>query len=80
MEDGFALVECMHGEGGSCVISPACRSGRRRQALQAFLAVFDDVTLADVVKNRSELAELLEMGHVPVRLPDRCRTRRNARS
>jgi Rrf2 family nitric oxide-sensitive transcriptional repressor len=66
MEDGFALVECMHGEGGGCVISPACRlKGVVGKALQAFLAVFDDVTLADVVKNRSELAELLELGRVP---------------
>lgn len=65
MEDGFALVECMDGEGGGCVISPACRlKGVVGKALQAFLAVFDDVNLADVVKNRPELAELLEMGRI----------------
>ena len=65
MEDGFALVECMYGHGGFCVMAPACRlKGVVGKALQAFLAVFDDVTLADVVKNRSELAELLEMGRI----------------
>lgn len=42
-------------------MAPACRlKGVVGRALQAFLAVFDDVTLADVVDNRSELAELLE--------------------
>lgn len=60
MEDGFALVECMHANGGFCVMAPACRlKGVVGKALQAFLAVFDDVTLADVVANRAELAELL---------------------
>ena len=26
MEDGFALVDCMRSEGGTCAISPACRA------------------------------------------------------
>jgi len=65
MEDGLALVECMRRDGGLCVISPACRlKGVVGKALQAFLAVFDDITLADIAKNRSELTELLEMRRV----------------
>ena len=65
MEDDFALTECMRRDGGQCVITPACRlRGIVGKALQAFLAVFDDFTLADIVANRSELAELLEMGRV----------------
>lgn len=64
MEDGFALVECMHAEGGRCVLTPACGlKGVMHKALQAFLAVFDGVTLADITENRSELTKLLEMGH-----------------
>lgn len=61
MEDGFDLTECMR-IGGSCAITPACRlKGVVGRALDAFLAVFDDVTLADIAGNRKELLELLEM-------------------
>lgn len=61
MEDGFVLVECLHGDGGRCVLAPACRlKGVVGKALRAFLAVFDDVTLADMVGNPAELAALLE--------------------
>lgn len=60
MEDDFALTQCMS-RGGLCVISPACRlKGVVGEALDAFLAVFDSFTLADIVGNRSDLAELLE--------------------
>ena len=61
MEDDFALVECMRRDGGLCVISPACRlKGVVGKALEAFFAVFDDFTLADIAGNRAALAELLE--------------------
>lgn len=60
MEDDFALTECMRGDGGLCAISPACRlKGVVGEAMEAFLGVFDSFTLADIVRNRPELAELL---------------------
>ena len=60
MEDGFALVECMRADGGVCAISPACRlKGIVRKAVEAFLSVFDDYSLADIAGNREVLAELL---------------------
>ena len=60
MEEGFVLTECMRDDGGLCVISPACRlKGVVSEAMKAFLGVFDSVTLADIVHNRVELAELL---------------------
>lgn len=60
MEDGFALVECMRADGGVCVISPACRlKGIVRKAVEAFLSVFDDYSLADIAGNREALAQLL---------------------
>jgi Rrf2 family nitric oxide-sensitive transcriptional repressor len=60
LEDDFALVECMRAEGGKCVISPACRlRSIVRKALDAFLAVFDQYTLADLVENRDVLSGLL---------------------
>lgn len=60
MEDDFALVECMRPAGGACVITPACRlTGVFEQALEAFLSVFDNYTMADIVKDKSALAGLL---------------------
>jgi len=60
IEDDFGLVECMRAEGGVCAISPACRlKAIVRKAVEAFLSVFDDHTLADIAGNREVLAELL---------------------
>jgi len=60
MEDGLALVECMGSAGGSCILSPACRLKKVvREALDAFLSVFDSYTLADISGNRAELTQLL---------------------
>ncbi|MGN6469064.1 MAG: Rrf2 family transcriptional regulator [Rhizobiaceae bacterium] len=62
MEDGFALVECLGPGGGSCLITPACRlKGVVRRALEAFLAVLDAYTLADLIGERTLLEELLEI-------------------
>ncbi|NGN42698.1 Rrf2 family transcriptional regulator [Mesorhizobium sp. CGMCC 1.15528] len=60
IEDDFGLVECMRPEGGTCVISAACRlKGVVRKAVEAFLSVFDEYSLADIAGNREVLAELL---------------------
>lgn len=60
MEDDFALVQCMHLNGGTCQITPACRlKGVVGKALEAFLSVFDGYSLADIAGNRDMLAELL---------------------
>jgi Rrf2 family nitric oxide-sensitive transcriptional repressor len=60
IEDDFGMVECMRAEDGICAISPACRlKGIVRKAVEAFLSVFDDHTLADIAGNREALAELL---------------------
>ena len=51
-EDGFFLVECFDRQRNSCVVTPAC--GLRKpldEAVQAFLAVLDKATLADVAQN-----------------------------
>jgi Rrf2 family nitric oxide-sensitive transcriptional repressor len=68
MEDGFALVECLGPGGGSCLITPACRlKGVVHRALEAFLAVFDAYTLADLIGERALLEELLEMPAAPAK-------------
>ena len=59
-EDDFSVVECMQDAGGACAISPACRlKGVFAEALEAYLAVLDRYTLADVVRNRAGLRPLL---------------------
>ena len=65
MEDGFDLTECMRG-GGKCAITPSCRlKGVVRRAFDAFLSVFDGVTLADIAGNEKELLDLLELHRTP---------------
>ena len=62
MEDGFVLVDCMRPAGGACAISPACRlKGVVREALDAFLSIFDSYTLADIVADRAALTALLDL-------------------
>ncbi|MEX2631364.1 MAG: Rrf2 family transcriptional regulator [Tistlia sp.] len=49
-EDSFALVECFDAAHNRCVITGACRlRGALREALEAFVAVLDGYTLADLV-------------------------------
>ncbi|MBX3598559.1 MAG: Rrf2 family transcriptional regulator [Rhizobiaceae bacterium] len=61
MEDGFDLTECMR-PGGRCAITPSCRlKGVVGRAFEAFLALFDGVTLAEIAGNRKELLQLLEV-------------------
>lgn len=63
-EDDFAMVECMKTDGGTCLLSPACRlKGVVREALQAYLAVFDKYSLADLIQNKDALGLLLQMEH-----------------
>lgn len=58
--DEFPVVECMKAGGGACVLSPICRlKGVVREALGAYLSVFDKYSLADLVANRAELASVL---------------------
>lgn len=59
-EEEFSLAECMQTGGRLCVISPACQlKGMLHEALAAFLAVLDQYTLADIVRNRAALGPLL---------------------
>lgn len=50
MEDDFCLVECFDPARNTCRISRACRlRGTVRQALDAYLAVLDRFTVADLI-------------------------------
>lgn len=59
MEADLELVECF-GSTNQCVITPACRLRRLLvDALDAFLEVLDQRTLADLAETPEPLAELL---------------------
>lgn len=58
-EQDLAIVECM-GTANECLLAPSCAlKGVLGEALQAFLAVLDDYTLADIVRQRLSLTALL---------------------
>ena len=58
-ENDLALVECFH-TGNDCRLTPSCLLHEvLSDALQAFLAVLDRYTLADLLKPKQELAALL---------------------
>lgn len=58
-EDGLALVECFDPEHNTCLITAACGlRGPLEEALQAFLAVLDGYSLADLVKRPGSLRRM----------------------
>lgn len=60
MEESLALVECFKGPDNTCPIAGLCRLERTLgQALQAFLAVLDEVSLADLLVNSTALGTRL---------------------
>ena len=60
--EGFSqLVECF-GPDNKCVITPACAARRMfREAHDAFFAVFDKYTLADLLARREGLLPILQL-------------------
>lgn len=59
-EPDMALVPCFEPVRASCPIVPACGlRGALHEARQAFLAVLDRYSLADLVQRRAELGALL---------------------
>jgi Rrf2 family transcriptional regulator, nitric oxide-sensitive transcriptional repressor len=58
-EEDMALVECFQRHGASCPIAPACTlSALMHRALDAFLAVLDRQTLADLLEPRAQLMKI----------------------
>ena len=59
-ESNTILLECFEPASSQCKIEPVCAlRGILARSLQAFFAVLDEYTLADVLQNREQLAELL---------------------
>lgn len=52
--ESLELVECFSAEGSTCRLDPSCRlKSALRKATKAFLAVLDEVTLADLSRDRA---------------------------
>ncbi|RKQ72329.1 Rrf2 family transcriptional regulator [Oceanibaculum indicum] len=61
-EEDFALVECFPPLSRACAITPACTLRHVfAEALDAYFAVLDRSTLADLLENRPQLAALLRI-------------------
>lgn len=59
-EANTVLLECFDPETSQCRIEPVCLlRGILGRSLQAFFAVLDGYTLADVLQNRQQLARIL---------------------
>jgi Rrf2 family nitric oxide-sensitive transcriptional repressor len=69
MEPDFAIAECFDPERrADCVITPACRLQLvLGKAVEAFLDVLDNHTLADLLQNRTRLRSLLNIEMVESR-------------
>lgn len=60
-EENWHMVECFDEENGFCLISPSCRLQRiLRDALDAYLQVLDEYTLADLIVNQSMLKQAFD--------------------
>ena len=63
MEDDFTMVECFAAETNGCEIIGPCRlKAVLREALNAYLAVLDKYTLADLTGRNPALSKLLLAG------------------
>lgn len=70
-ESDLHLVECFDEAAGHCALHSGCRlRGALERALNAFLSVLDEYTLAQLIEPRSELQSLLEQAGAPLlRMP-----------
>jgi len=65
-EGGMALVECFNPLTNTCPLMEVCRLNRAFiRACDAFLAVLDDMTLADITANQRPLRGRLKMPEPP---------------
>jgi len=59
-EGGYPAAECLLANSDECCIAPACRLGKIfGRAFDAFNAVLDEYTLADLIANRDALKRIL---------------------
>jgi Rrf2 family nitric oxide-sensitive transcriptional repressor len=63
LEEDFTMVECFSPDANACSITGPCRlKGVLREALNAYLAVLDRYTLADLTGRNPALSKILLAG------------------
>jgi len=67
-EESLDIIGCLERNGYCCIERVCVLRGALRDATQAFLAVLDTYTLADLIKPRTALSKLLLDRHVSLRL------------
>jgi Rrf2 family nitric oxide-sensitive transcriptional repressor len=64
-EPNFRIVECFEPETNTCPIVPACRlRGVLAKALDQFMAVLDECSLADIASKRGNISKYLQIESV----------------
>ncbi|WP_099864424.1 iron-responsive transcriptional regulator RirA [Pararhizobium haloflavum] len=59
-EDSFAMAECFENDAAECPLIDSCSlNAALYKALNAFFAVLQDYTIADLVENRPQMRSLL---------------------
>jgi len=67
-EPDFTMAECFDHQINECILSPSCGlQDVLRQATNAYLAVLDGVTLADLLRNSGSLRKLAKIAVYPKR-------------
>lgn len=62
MEGDLDMVECFKPDTNTCPLIGVCRLSRAfHEATRAFMEVLDNVTIADIASNRSDLLERITM-------------------
>ncbi|MER1998838.1 MAG: Rrf2 family transcriptional regulator [Lysinibacillus sp.] len=63
-EDDFHIVECFNPESNLCILSPECKlKFALQQALQAYVQVLDQYTLADCIVSKDAMRQLLGLNN-----------------
>ncbi|WP_442583446.1 iron-responsive transcriptional regulator RirA [Mesorhizobium sp. ASY16-5R] len=70
-EESFAMAECFENDAAECPLIDSCAlNAALREALNAFFAVLESYTIADLVKSRGNVRSLLGIEALaPVRAP-----------
>jgi Rrf2 family nitric oxide-sensitive transcriptional repressor len=65
-EENLNLVECFDPETNACILTPACGlKAPLREAIEAFLAVLDGYSLADLVKGPGTVQRMRNLLNAP---------------
>jgi Rrf2 family nitric oxide-sensitive transcriptional repressor len=69
-EGPFDVAECFNKETNTCPLIGICKlSNALKRATAAFLAVLDDLTIADIASNKGELLErIAPLGRQPIKI------------